>query len=704
MAIKKILILLGQSQYDVLPRFSYEIGRGFEKLGVDVSYLDLINDLDSTPTSFLNGFDMIFSFNSTESTLFTCNKITNYNTLFWSFYVDHPFYHSKRLLSAKRNSIVSFVDQAHLAYAKEMYPNNPYAFFIPHAGELCQTSIPFYDKEYDICLFGTYSNPEFLLEPISGFSEALQSIIITIISNMLKDQSLSLENLLAIELGKRGIQLSKESFRNLVSSITFIDEYVRNKKRHDAIEILLHAGIKVDVFGNGWEDFESKDINNLCIHKALDYESILKTMTNSKIILNVAPSLAHGSHERVFTAMGMKSIVITDDNYYFPNIFEDQKHIFYYSYNELDKLPSLVNSILSRDIDVENIISEAYDIVSTNHLWYNRAEEILNIANSLLLSDREIISIFTNTDYQMNQLLNHIERYDYKILLEKIKSNYLSLEEDILYSLMKSFSLYNFWGKFNPIDEEFEVLEQRTDLLKNNTSSFIWLYERLEDNWSKEILISILLNWENPNLSSLNHLLMGRRYSHYFDYDIIQTTEDEVFVDLGAYIGDTLDDFLIMSNHQFKKVYCYECDPNNVAELSKKISLLGDSRIIMRNKAVGQSNGYVFMSENDIDHSNSRITSESESVNTEMVCLDDDISEKITFIKSDIEGYEYKAILGAKNHIINEHPKLALSVYNGNYDITKIAELIYSLDPSYKFYLRYYGGNLYPNEIVLYAI
>ena len=61
-------------------------------------------------------------------------------------------------------------------------------------------------------------------------------------------------------------------------------------------------------------------------------------------------------------------------------------------------------------------------------------------------------------------------------------------------------------------------------------------------------------------------------------------------------------------------------------------------------------------------------------------------------------------LMGAKKHIKNDHPKLAISVYHGNSDIWEIPKIIHEIDSSYSFYLRYYGGCLYPNEIVLYAV
>ena len=70
----------------------------------------------------------------------------------------------------------------------------------------------------------------------------------------------------------------------------------------------------------------------------------------------------------------------------------------------------------------------------------------------------------------------------------------------------------------------------------------------------------------------------------------------------------------------------------------------------------------------------------------------------------DIEGDEEKAIIGCKKHIIKDHPKLLISVYHKNEHFVSIAKLIDSFNPCYKYYLRNYGGKLYPTEIILYAI
>lgn len=87
---------------------------------------------------------------------------------------------------------------------------------------------------------------------------------------------------------------------------------------------------------------------------------------------------------------------------------------------------------------------------------------------------------------------------------------------------------------------------------------------------------------------------------------------------------------------------------------------------------------------------------------TEVDSIDHLIKEPVTFIKMDIEGSEYQAILGAENMITRHKPKLAISVYHKPEDIWQLPLLIYQFNPGYQFYLRHYSfGN---NETVLYAL
>jgi len=89
-------------------------------------------------------------------------------------------------------------------------------------------------------------------------------------------------------------------------------------------------------------------------------------------------------------------------------------------------------------------------------------------------------------------------------------------------------------------------------------------------------------------------------------------------------------------------------------------------------------------------------------IKIEVDSIDHLVKEPVTFIKMDIEGSEYQALLGAKNMVSQYKPKLAICIYHKLEDIWELPWLIHQINPEYKFYLRHYS--FADNETVLYAI
>ena len=83
------------------------------------------------------------------------------------------------------------------------------------------------------------------------------------------------------------------------------------------------------------------------------------------------------------------------------------------------------------------------------------------------------------------------------------------------------------------------------------------------------------------------------------------------------------------------------------------------------------------------------------------ICKIDTEASDATFIKMDIEGAELKALMGAKETIVKNKPKLAISIYHKPEDIIEIPKYLKTLVPEYKFYLRQYTMSYL--ECVLYA-
>ena len=120
-------------------------------------------------------------------------------------------------------------------------------------------------------------------------------------------------------------------------------------------------------------------------------------------------------------------------------------------------------------------------------------------------------------------------------------------------------------------------------------------------------------------------------------------------------------------------------------------------------KAVGDKISNLYINKSSVDNSANTISDKGE-ITIPVTTLDEDIKDKITMIKMDIEGSEQKALNGCKQHIMNDHPKLLISVYHNHEDLWKIPQMINEMSNDYQFYLRYYGNNIFPTEIVLIAI
>ena len=63
-------------------------------------------------------------------------------------------------------------------------------------------------------------------------------------------------------------------------------------------------------------------------------------------------------------------------------------------------------------------------------------------------------------------------------------------------------------------------------------------------------------------------------------------------------------------------------------------------------------------------------------------------SEPVTYIKMDVEGAEKQALLGLKEHILRDKPKMFIAAYHYDNDFFELPELIWQLRPDYKIYLR----------------
>ena len=181
----------------------------------------------------------------------------------------------------------------------------------------------------------------------------------------------------------------------------------------------------------------------------------------------------------------------------------------------------------------------------------------------------------------------------------------------------------------------------------------------------------------------------------YFDY--FEAGENEVFVDCGCFDGATCFNFAGWCGHKgFEHIYSFEADPTNYAKAKEILAPLGKCDLYPYGTA--DSNKKVYFASDAFETSCIISREEAEKRNfegvteIETVALDDVLEgKKITFIKMDIEGAEYEALQGARKLIMENRPRMAISVYHKFEDFVTLADLVLEMHPDYRISYRHYG-------------
>ena len=181
-----------------------------------------------------------------------------------------------------------------------------------------------------------------------------------------------------------------------------------------------------------------------------------------------------------------------------------------------------------------------------------------------------------------------------------------------------------------------------------------------------------------------------------------------MFVDCGAYVGDTVETYLFNRTGMFEKIFAFEPDPKCFKALSarsrrlKEEWALDDGRINIVNAGVGSKTETLFIHQADSNLSNSLSNSADDGDAIKVFALDDYFSnQRISFLKADIESYELDMLKGAEEIIRRDRPKMAICIYHNASDMYRIQQWIKALNLDYKFAVRHHSTIW--SETVLYA-
>lgn len=137
---------------------------------------------------------------------------------------------------------------------------------------------------------------------------------------------------------------------------------------------LVDAGIKVHVFGDGWQLLECRQAQNLMIMNSLDSVGCLKKLCQTKLSLNVMPWFKDGAHDRIFNSMLNGSVCLTDSSLYLDDILKDQVNSSIYTLENMDRLPEMAVGLLENPSLMQKIADGGYETAQAGHTWAHRAK------------------------------------------------------------------------------------------------------------------------------------------------------------------------------------------------------------------------------------------------------------------------------------------------------------------------------------------
>lgn len=276
---------------------------------------------------------------------------------------------------------------------------------------------------------------------------------------------------------------------------------------------------------------------------------------------------------------------------------------------------------------------------------------------------------------------------------------------DMMERFYKLAAVHETYAPHVPVFSGDEVVTP--EWLKKYETELQTVYDRLADDVSRETFASVL----NYKLSGkLSNLQACTTYRDADLKELFSFGDKETYVDLGAYNGDTVQEFLRLTRGRYRKIYALEPDPKNYKKLTtyvrnntiENISCLqagvwNDCGCLELAGSGGRQSTFwkaeqtVFATPNLPEKSSVRKRMKNQQVN--VVSVDSLLGdEHADYIKFDVEGVEKEALEGAAQHLIPDCngalPKLLIAAYHHDRDIFALPLLLWKLQPDYKIYMR----------------
>ena len=218
------------------------------------------------------------------------------------------------------------------------------------------------------------------------------------------------------------------------------------------------------------------------------------------------------------------------------------------------------------------------------------------------------------------------------------------------------------------------------DFLEKHIAEIELAYSHLADEQSRKVFENIIKFQITGDLNYCFNCETDKDEA----FSILKLGENESFLDLGAYRGDTIEEFLQYAK-SYEKIIAVEPDTRTFKKLQAYCEELENCKALNN----------VIWSENCVltfDGNKGRGASANKKGEKKQALCVDYITEKygdFSYFNIDIEGAESEMLKGAFKSLQNT-PKLCMAVYHRSEDIFTLVNRVKEINADYKIYLRHH--------------
>ena len=218
--------------------------------------------------------------------------------------------------------------------------------------------------------------------------------------------------------------------------------------------------------------------------------------------------------------------------------------------------------------------------------------------------------------------------------------------------------------------------------IAENINAIKSAYSLFEDEPSKKVYKNVLAFYYTGELYLLDEITTDKDEAF---KSLLQLGDSEVYVDLGAYNGDTIDEFLHYCKGSYRKIVAFEPNSKNFAKLQTHCGNMSNIDLWQ----LGSYSRNTVLTFNNKAGRNSAISDKG--VETRVAAVDSILCGlAASYIKADVEGADVETVLGMKKTLQNFKPKLNFAAYHRFEDIFRLPLLIKQINSEYKIYLRHH--------------